>query len=48
MCRAALNAAKAGATIRLQAGATFVGNFVLPEKAPAGDAVITIRSSALG
>ncbi len=44
--QSALNAAKPGDTILLQAGATFVGNFVLPEKAPAGDAVITIRSSA--
>jgi len=42
--QAALNAANPGDTILLQAGATFVGNFVLPVKT--GDAVITIRSSA--
>jgi Right handed beta helix region len=44
--QSALDAAKPGDTILLQAGATFVGNFVLPKKTPAGDAVITIRSSA--
>jgi hypothetical protein len=42
--QAALSAAQPGDTILLQAGATFVGNFVLPAKA--GDAFITIRSSA--
>jgi hypothetical protein len=42
--QAALNAAKPGDTILLEAGATFVGNFVLPAKI--GDAFITIRSSA--
>jgi len=42
--QAALNAANPGDTILLQAGATFVGNFVLPAKS--GNAVITIRSSA--
>jgi hypothetical protein len=42
--QAALDAARPGDTVLLQAGATFVGNFVLPAKT--GDAVITIRSSA--
>jgi len=42
--QAALNAAKPGDEIVLEAGARFVGNFSLPVK-PAG-AVITIRSSA--
>src|SRR6185503_5644453 len=42
--QAALNAAKPGDTILLEAGATFIGNFVLPVKQ--GDAVITIRSAA--
>lgn len=42
--QAALESAVPGDTILLQAGATFVGNFVLPRKA--GDAFITIRSSA--
>ena len=40
----ALNRAKAGDTIMLQAGATFTGNFNLPKKA--GDEFITIRTSA--
>lgn len=44
--QAALNAATAGDTILLQAGATFVGNFVLPAKSTASTAYITIRSSA--
>jgi hypothetical protein len=43
--QAALTAARPGDTIRLEAGATFVGNFVLPPKA-AGPP-ITIRSTAL-
>lgn len=42
--QAALNAAKPGDTILLQAGATFVGNFTLPAKN--GTSYITIRSSA--
>jgi hypothetical protein len=42
--QAALNAAKPGDTIVLQAGATFVGNFWLPAKG--GSSFITIRSSA--
>jgi hypothetical protein len=41
----ALNAAQPGDVIELQAGATFVGNFVLPNKA--GSQWIHIRSSAL-
>jgi len=40
----ALNTAPPGATILLQEGAEFVGNFVLPVKT--GDAGITVRSSA--
>jgi len=42
--QAALNAAKPGDTILLQAGATFVGNFTLPAKN--GTSFITLRSSA--
>lgn len=42
--QAALNAAQAGDTILLEAGATFVGNFVLPAKP--GNEYITIRSAA--
>jgi hypothetical protein len=42
--QAALNAAQPGDTIVLQAGATFVGNFKLPQKT--GTSFITIRSSA--
>ena len=41
--QAAINAASPGDTILLQAGAEFVGNFILPVKA--GDAFITIRTS---
>jgi hypothetical protein len=44
--QSALDEAKPGDTILLQAGATFVGNFVLPAKASSGAAVVTIRSSA--
>src|SRR4029079_9296337 len=40
--QAALNAAKAGDEIRLEAGATFTGNFVLPVFA--GNAPVTIRT----
>ena len=42
--QAALNRAKSGDTITLQAGATFKGNFNLPKKA--GNEFITIRTSA--
>ena len=42
--QAALNAAKPGDTILLQAGATFIGNFTLPAKN--GTSYITLRSSA--
>lgn len=42
--QAALNAAKPGDTILLEAGATFTGNFVLPAKG--GTSYITVRSSA--
>ncbi|HEX8287341.1 MAG TPA: hypothetical protein VF556_05065 [Pyrinomonadaceae bacterium] len=42
--QAALNRAKSGDTILLEAGATFKGNFVLPKKT--GSEFITIRSSA--
>jgi hypothetical protein len=42
--QAALNRAKAGDTITLQAGAKFVGSFNLPNKA--GSEFITIRTSA--
>ena len=42
--QAALNAAKPGDTIVLQAGATFTGNFTLPAKG--GTSYITLRSSA--
>ena len=42
--QAALNRAKSGDTILLEAGATFKGNFVLPKKE--GNEFITIRSSA--
>src|SRR5204863_6559874 len=41
---AALNNARPGDTILLQAGATFTGNFVLPAKS--GSSYVTIRSSA--
>ena len=43
--QAALNRAKAGDTIVLEAGAKYVGSFVLPEKA--GSEFITIQSSEL-
>jgi hypothetical protein len=42
--QAALDRARPGDTLRLEAGATFVGNFVL--RAKPGDAYITIRSAA--
>lgn len=42
----ALNVAEPGDTILLQAGATFVGNFLLPAKSGTSTAYITIRSSA--
>jgi hypothetical protein len=42
--QAALNRAKAGDTILLEAGATFNGSFTLPKKT--GEQFITIRSSA--
>jgi hypothetical protein len=42
--QAAINSANMGDTIRLAAGATFTGNFMLPAKT--GTGVITIRSSA--
>ena len=44
--QSALNMARPGDTIVLDAGATYVGNFVLPAKLGGGDAFITIRSSA--
>src|SRR5439155_4248500 len=43
--QAALNAAHQGDVIELQAGATFTGNYVLPDKS--GSGWIYIRSSAL-
>ena len=43
--QAAIDQAKPGDTILLEAGATFTGNFVLPKK-PAGAGFITVRSSA--
>jgi hypothetical protein len=43
--QAALDAARPGDVIELQAGATFTGNFVLPDKS--GSGWIHIRSSAL-
>ncbi|MGE3275490.1 MAG: carbohydrate-binding protein [Vicinamibacterales bacterium] len=42
--QAAIDAAAPGDTLLLEAGATFVGNFVLPVKA--GEAYVTIRSAA--
>ncbi|MEO8333652.1 MAG: hypothetical protein ABI664_01680 [bacterium] len=50
--QAALDRARPGDEIVLQAGATYAGNFVLPTKAgasrmPGAGAVITVRSSAL-
>jgi hypothetical protein len=44
--QAALDSAKPGDTILLQAGATFVGNFKLPFKSGSSTSYITIRSSA--
>jgi hypothetical protein len=44
--QAAINAARPGDTVLLQAGATFVGNFELPNKNTSSTAYITIRSSA--
>ena len=41
--QAALNSARSGDTVLLQAGAEFVGNFTLPAKS--GTAVITVRTS---
>ena len=43
--QAALNAARPGDVITLQPGATYVGNFVLPNKGAISD-YITIRSAA--
>ena len=40
----ALNAARAGDVLLLEAGAEFVGNFVLPVKS--GDSPIVVRSTA--
>ncbi len=42
--QAALNAAQPGDVVIVEAGATFVGNFVLPVKT--GTGIITVRSSA--
>src|SRR5436309_15223404 len=44
--QAAINAAQLGDTIVVQAGATFVGGFVLPVKSGTGE--IVIQSSRLG
>jgi subtilase family serine protease len=44
--QAALDAAQPGDTVLLQAGATFVGNFVLPVKS--GSAYITVTTESLG
>ena len=44
--QAALDAAQPGDTILLRAGETFVGHFVLPEKAAASGPAILIRSDA--
>src|SRR5690349_11255174 len=43
--QAALNAAKPGDTIKLEAGAVFTGNFTLPA-AKQGDAPITLTTTA--
>src|SRR3954447_2212542 len=43
--QAALNAAQPGDVIKLAPGATYVGNFVLPNKGPIND-YIPIRSAA--
>src|SRR5687768_8509959 len=42
----AINAAQPGDTILLRAGETFVGNFILPDKAGSDGAPILIRSDA--
>jgi hypothetical protein len=42
--QAAIDAAQPGDTLMLEAGATFIGNFVLPAKT--GEGIITIRSDA--
>lgn len=44
--QAALDGAQPGDSILLQAGATFIGNFVLPAQDPASADYITIRSAA--
>ena len=44
--QAAINAAQPGDTINVEAGATFVGSFLLPQKV--GDAYVTIQSSRAG
>jgi len=44
--QAALNAAQPGDEVVLEAGAVFVGNFILPVKA--GDSFVTVRSSRCG
>ncbi|RPJ84449.1 MAG: hypothetical protein EHM13_04215, partial [Acidobacteria bacterium] len=44
--QAAIDAARPGDVILLQAGATFVGNFVLPARPPGDTRPITIRTSA--
>jgi hypothetical protein len=44
--QAALNDARPGDTIQLEAGATFTGNFILPAKDASATSYITIRSSA--
>jgi hypothetical protein len=43
--QAALNNAKPGETILLEAGATYVGNFVLPARSTDDDRVITVRTA---
>ena len=44
--QAAINKARPGDTIMLEAGATFVGPFILPPKSSASSDFITIRTSA--
>jgi hypothetical protein len=46
--QAALNAARPGDVLLLQAGATFVGNFVLPVFPGRDDAYVMVRSSSAG